>query len=309
MTRSQAFRRLLNTPLVEWVARGRARQIARDLKWGEGPAWLPDRDLWLWSDIPNDRMLCWNERDGLQDFRRPSFFSNGNSVARDGSLLTCEHGARRVSRTDRQGHYSVICDSFDGGRLNSPNDIVEALNGRIWFTDPTYGIISDVEGYRAPSEQARNRVYSVDPGSGEVRAQIETLSMPNGLCFTPDGRRIYVSDTGADMGPEVPFDPAGPRHVFAFDLDDRGDAIDNGQLFMTAGTGVPDGLRCDEEGFLWVSTGRGLECFAPDGTLEGVLETPEILSNLSFGGEDGHMMLLALSNSAYLLSAREDRPA
>lgn len=300
-SRSLRFRSLLGRSLEDLVREARAVRVAADLRWGEGPAFWPARGHWVFSDIPNNRVLAWGPT-GLSTFRAPSNFANGSTVSADGSLLTCEHGTRRVVRTTAAGATQVVCDAFDGRRLNSPNDVVEHVDGSIWFSDPTYGILSDVEGYRAPSEQGVNRVYRVDPATGAVTAEVESLRMPNGLCFSPDGRRLYVADSGADMGPETPFAPEGPRHVYVFELGPDGRVAGGGDIFAEASSGVPDGLRCDDLGYLWAATGRGLECFRPDGAREGVLETPETLSNLAFGGAHGGEMMLALATSAFLLT-------
>jgi len=295
---SAALRALLGRSLQDIVADGQATRVASDLKWGEGPVFFASLGLWVFSDIPNNRMLSWESKDGIQTFRSPSNFANGNSLAHDGALLTCEHGTRRISRTDQNGSYNVLCSHFEGKRLNSPNDIVQHPDGAIWFSDPTYGILSDVEGYRAVPEQAFNRVYRLDISSGALTAEISSLKMPNGLCFSPDGMSLYVADSGADMGPEVPFDEHGPREVYIFQLSSEGHVTGPGKIFARASKGVPDGIRCDVEGFLWVSTALGLECFDRDGAHVGVLQTPETLANLAFG--DGSVML-TLANSAYLI--------
>lgn len=292
------LRSLLGRTLLELVADGRAQCIATDLKWGEGPAFVAARGLWVFSDIPNNRMLSWSRSEGLRTFRAPSNFANGNSIDNSGALLTCEHGTRRVSRTDSDGNYSVLCSHYAGKRLNSPNDIVQHRDGSIWFSDPTYGILTDVEGYRAPSEQTANRVYRLDVVSGDLSAEVSSLKMPNGLCFSPDGMTLYVADSGADMGPEVPFNEHGPREVHLFQLSADMRVQGPGKVFARVSRGVPDGIRCDAEGFLWVSSGQGLECFASDGTRLGVIETPQTLANLAFG--DGSA-LLAMANSAYLI--------
>jgi gluconolactonase len=257
----------------------------------------------VFSDIPNNRMLSWSRREGLGTFRAPSQFSNGNTIGLDGALLTCEHGTRRVTRTAPDGGYDVLCSHFEGRRLNSPNDIVQHGDGSIWFSDPTYGILSDVEGHRAPAEQTANRVYRLDPLSGEISSQVDSLKMPNGLCFSPDGRTLYVADSGADMGPEVPFNNTGPREVYSFPLSPQGRVCGPGSVFARASKGVPDGIRCDDEGNVWVSTGLGVECFAATGARLGVIQTPETVANLSFGGEAANSILLTLASSAYLLEA------
>jgi gluconolactonase len=296
------FRRLLGHDLDSLTQAGIARPVAKDLAWGEGPVWFAAAAAWIFSDIPNNRMLAWSERDGLTVFRSPSEFANGNTLAADGAVLTCEHGTRRISRTAPDGAYRVVCDAYAGKRLNSPNDLVEHRDGSIWFSDPTYGIVSDVEGYRADSEQGANRVYRCDPATGVATAQVDSLKMPNGLCFTPDGRTLYVADSGADMGPDIAFDPQGPREVQAFAIGPDGNVAGPGRFFARATRGVPDGLRCDAQGYLWMATGLGAECFDADGRRVGAVATPETLANLAFGGPDGDQMLLALANSAYLLT-------
>ena len=299
--RFEGLRSLLGHSLEALVSQGRATCIASGLRWGEGPAWFAARGSWVFSDIPNNRMLSWNRHDGLSTFRAPSQFANGNTIGLDGSLLTCEHGTRRITRTAPDGRYDVLCSRFEGRRLNSPNDIVQRGDGSIWFSDPTYGILSDVEGCRAPAEQTANRVYRLDPCNGEISAQVDSLKMPNGLCFSPDGKTLYVADSGADMGPEVPFNDAGPREVYSFPLSEQGRVCGIGVMFARASKRVPDGIRCDDEGEVWVATGLGVECFAPSGARLGVIETLETVSNLCFGGEAGTSILLTLATSAYLL--------
>lgn len=299
--RAARFRAMLGSSLNDLVAAGRAESIATDLRWGEGPAYVAAWDVWVFSDIPNNRMLSWSREHGLATFRSPSNFANGNSVSADGALLTCEHGTRSVVRTEKNGTSRVLCREFAGRRLNSPNDLVEHPDGSVWFSDPTYGILSDVEGYRAPSEQSANRVYRWDPRTGELSAQVSALRQPNGLCFSPDHRTLYIADSGADMGPEVAFDENGPREVHAFALLD-GRVASAGRVLARAAKGVPDGIRCDDDGYLWVSTGLGLECFDPQGRRVGVIETPDTASNLCFGGANGGSLLIALASSVYILS-------
>lgn len=300
--RSSLYRSMLDRSLRELTAQGIARCIAQHLRWGEGPAYFAACGVWVFSDIPNDRLLSWSGQQGLSTFRAPSNFANGNTISAAGDLLTCEHGSRRVTRTTADGRYDVLCTEFAGRRLNSPNDLVEHADGSLWFSDPTYGILSDVEGHRAPSEQSANRVYRLDPATGGLTPEVISLAMPNGLCFSPDGRTLYVADSGADMGPEVPFNEEGPREVYAFAIADDGHVTGDGRAFARASRGVPDGIRCDEEGYLWVSTGLGLECFDSRGVRLGAIETPATLANLSFGGTDGMSLMLTLATSAYLLS-------
>jgi gluconolactonase len=298
-TGSALFRTLLGQSIAELAKDGHARLLASDLGWGEGPVYIPHHDRWIFSDIPNNRMFAWSERDGLSIFRQPSHYANGNSLARNHDLLTCEHGSRSVTRTSERG-ITTLCTRFGGGRLNSPNDLVAASDGAIWFTDPSYGILSDVEGTRSDSEQEDCRVYRLEPDTGVLTAEISNLRMPNGLCFSPDERTLYVADSGADMGPNVPFDPDGPKDIFTFAIS-HGRVDGAGAHFTTVIRGVPDGLRCDEDGFLWAATGAGLECFHCSGMRQGVIATPETASNLCFGGKHGAELLVTLATSAYLL--------
>ncbi len=279
-------------------------EIANDLKCGEGPAWLNDHGLWIFSDIPANRMLAYDARNGLRSFREPSEFSNGNFARKDGGFLTCEHLTRRLTRTLRTGSIEVVCDQYESKRLNSPNDVIEDSLGNVWFTDPTYGIISDEEGKKADPEQARNRVYSVDRWTGDVTAQIDALSMPNGLCLSPDERHLFVGDSGAEQGPELGYDPDGPRSVYKYALTQSGDIKGQGREFCRVAEGVPDGVRCDQEGNLWVATGAGIECFDGNGNSIGVIATPDTATNLCFGGENNQSLLLTTTKSAYLIGSQ-----
>jgi gluconolactonase len=294
------FRALLGSSLVRLIEAGFAHVVARDLRWGEGPAWLPDRQVWIFSDIPNDRILQWSPASGLSVYRHPARFANGNFVCRNGDLLTCEHGSRSVVRASGAGVITVLCDRYGEGHLNSPNDVVEKADGTIWFTDPSYGILSDVEGHKAASEQEHCRVYCFDPRSAILSSQIESLKMPNGLCFSSDEETLFVADSGAAMGPDVAFQPAGPRDVFAFSLSDgavRGDP----RWAARVTTGVPDGIRCDADDYLWMATGSGIDCIAPDGRPIGSIDTPETASNLAFGGPLGSQLLVTLATSVYVI--------
>lgn len=297
---ASAFRALLGSSLVRLIDAGFAQVVARDLRWGEGPAWLPDRQVWIFSDIPNDRILQWSPISGLAMYRHPARFANGNFVCLNGDLLTCEHGSRSVVRSNVSGDITVLCDRYGQGQLNSPNDVVERADGTIWFTDPSYGILSDVEGRKAPSEQDHCRVYCFDPRNAVLSSQIESLRMPNGLCFSSDQDTLFVADSGADMGPEVAFQPAGPRDVFAFSLSDG--AVKGGPRWVArAMTGVPDGIRCDADDFLWMATGSGIDCIAPDGRPIGSIDTPETASNLAFGGPLRSQILVTLATSVCLI--------
>ncbi|MDR5821947.1 SMP-30/gluconolactonase/LRE family protein [Caballeronia sp. LZ043] len=261
--------------------------------WAEGPVYFPASDLLIWSDIPNNRMLRWAPGMGVGVYRAPSNYSNGNTRDREGRLVSCEHGARRVTRTEHDGSVTVLADKFEGKRLNSPNDVIVDSRGEIWFTDPDYGILSDYEGYRADSEIGRCNVYRVTE-NGQVRIACDDFVKPNGLAFSPDETKLYVADSGASH------DDAAPRHIRVFDVAADG-ALRNGRVFIEMQSGVPDGMRLDEHGNVWTSADDGVHCYAPDGTLLGKILIPEVVANLTFGGFNRNRLFIAATSSIYSL--------
>lgn len=262
-------------------------------RWAEGPVWFKDGNYLLWSDIPNHRIMRYIPEAGVSVYRANSNYSNGNTRDRQGRLVTCEHGKRRVTRTEIDGSITVIADSFEGKRLNSPNDVVVHSNGSVWFTDPTYGILSDYEGYKATPEQETHNVYRVDPATGAVEAVVRDFIQPNGLAFSPDETRLYVADSGG-KGDDA------PRHIRVFDVIEGRKLVDAG-VFCTIDDGVPDGFRFDVEGNLWTSAADGVHCFAPDGTLLGKIRVPERVANLTFGGIKGNRLFIAATSSIYAI--------
>ncbi|KUF09960.1 SMP-30/gluconolactonase/LRE family protein [Pseudoponticoccus marisrubri] len=268
----------------------RLDRIAEGFTWTEGPVWFGDRDCLLFSDIPSRRILSWSEATGTSTYRAESGFNNGNTRDRQGRLVGCRHGARDVVRTEPDGRLTVLADRFEGKRLNSPNDVVVSADGAVWFTDPTYGIISDFEGYRAEPEQAARNVFRLSP-EGDLSVVVDDFTQPNGLCFSPDESLLYIAESGSSHDDSVP----SVIRVFGVDggrLEDRG-------VFATIDTGLPDGMRCDTHGNLWSSAADGVHCFAPDGTLLGKILVSEIVSNLCFGGPDGHRMFITATTSVY----------
>ena len=266
-------------------------RLATGCRWAEGPVWFGDRETLLWSDIPNDRIMGWCEATGEFVFRKPSNFANGHTRDREGRLLSCEHGARRVTRTEHDGTITVIADEHDGKRLNSPNDIVCRSDGTIWFTDPHYGIASNYEGHRAEQEQPCH-VYRVDPANGSIEAVLTDFACPNGIAFSPDERRLYVAETGPA------FEAEAERHIRCFDVDERG-GLTNDRVFHEVSPGVADGFRCDVHGHLWTSAGDGVHCLSPEGELLGKVRVPEIVSNVCFGGRGRHRLFITATTSVY----------
>jgi len=277
------------------IPTARLEKLAEGCRWAEGPAYFPAGRYLVWSDVPNDRMLRYDETTGhVGVFRHPSGYSNGNTVDREGRLVTCEHGTRRVTRTEHDGSITVIASQFDGKRLNSPNDVVVRSDGSIWFTDPAYGIDSDYEGHKAESEIGACHVYRVDPSSGAVSLVADDFVRPNGLAFSPDETRLYVADTGATHEPD------GPRHIRVFDVDEAG-RLHNGRLFATCTEGLFDGFRLDEAGRIWTSAGDGVHCYDPDGTLLGKILFPEIVANVVFGGPKRNRLYVCATTSLYAI--------
>jgi gluconolactonase len=261
--------------------------------WAEGPAYFPAGRYLVWSDIPNNRMLRYNEcNNEVSVFRSPSRHSNGNTVDRQGRLVSCEHSGRRVSRTEHDGGITSIAERYQGKRLNSPNDVVVKSDGSIWFTDPTYGIDSDYEGDRAESEIGASYVYRVDAQNGEIRVTADNFHKPNGLAFSPDEKKLYIADTGRSHGKDL------PAHIRVFDVRDDG-TLSGGRVFADCTAGLFDGFRIDTAGRLWSSSAEGVHCFDPDGTLIGKLLVPEVVSNVCFGGPKRNRLFICGTTSLY----------
>ncbi len=259
-------------------------------RWAEGPVWFGDGGFLVWSDIPNNRMLRWVPDLGVGVFRADSNFANGNTRDREGRLVTCEHGGRRVTRTEPDGTITVIADSYDGRRLNSPNDVVVKSDGTIWFTDPTYGIMSDYEGHKSESEQDGCYVFRVDPATAEVVIVADDFVKPNGLAFSPDEQRLYVADSG------LSHDPDGPHHIREFEVTSS-NMLRGGGVFVEVSPGVPDGFRLDVEGNLWSSAQDGVHCFDSHGHPLGRIKLPQMVSNLTFGGPKRNRLFITSTHA------------
>ena len=272
-------------------------QLATGMRWAEGPVWFGDGRYLLCSDIPNHRIIKWEEETGaVSIFRKPSNFANGHTRDRQGRLITCEHGGRRVVRTEYDGSITVLMDSFDGKRLNSPNDVVVKSDASIWFTDPPFGLLGNYEGYKAEPELDMN-VYRIDGATGKASIVAEGVLGPNGLCLSPDEKILYVIESRG-----VP-----TRKILAYDVAASGDKVSNKRVFVDAGPGTPDGMRADIDGNLWCGWGMGdpeldgVVVYAPDGVLIGRIALPERCANLCFGGLKRNRLFMAASQSIYAL--------
>jgi gluconolactonase len=280
------------------VGNAAVERLYTGTRWAEGPVWFADGRYLLFSDIPNNRMLRWLEETGeVTVFRSPSNYSNGNSRDRQGRLITCEHDTRRVTRTEYDGTITVLIDRFHDKKLNAPNDVAVHSDGAIWFSDPGYGIMSNYEGHKAPFELPAN-VYRLDPKTGDATVVATDLDKPNGLCFSPDEKRLYIADTG------IPKRPGDPRPIRVYDVVD-GARLRNGRMFANMSPGSSDGIRCDVDGNLWSAAGwaaegfNGVHVFAPDGTLIGKIHLPETCANLCFGGAKKNRLFMVASQSLY----------
>ncbi|AIG75111.1 Hypothetical protein AJAP_11105 [Amycolatopsis japonica] len=275
----------------EWMQR-----LHTGCRWTEGPAYFPAGRYLVFSDIPNDRVLRWDETTGAVGvFREPAGFHNGHTVDRQGRLVSCEQGNRRVTRTEHDGTTTVLAGTYQGKRFNSPNDVVESSDGAIWFTDPSYGIDSDYEGHQAESEIGACHVYRVDPVDGSVRIVADDFSRPNGLAFSLDESLLYIADTRQN-----------PSHIRVFSVDDG--RLSGGEVFATSDAGGFDGVRLDAAGRVWAAAHDGLHCFAPDGTRIGKLRVPEVCSNLTFGGPRRNDLFITASSSVYTLRVNFSAP-
>jgi gluconolactonase len=280
------------------VANAAVERLYTGTRWAEGPVWFGDGRYFLFSDIPNNRMLRWQEETGeVSTFRSPSNYSNGNYRDRQGRLLTCEHDTRRLTRTEYDGTVTVLTDHFQGKPLNAPNDLAVHSDGAIWFTDPGYGIMSNYEGHKATFELPDN-VYRLDPKTREVTVVVGDLDKPNGICFSPDEKKLYIVDTG------VPKRSGDPHPIYVYDVVD-GVRLTNRRLFVNMAPGTSDGIRCDVDGNLWSAAGwgpedyNGVHVFAPEGTLIGKIHLAEDCANLCFGGSKKNRLFMAASQSLY----------
>ncbi len=274
------------------VANAPLQRLHTGMLWAEGPVYFADLGVLLASDIPNEQILRFVDGQPPTVFRQPSGKANGNTRDRQGRLLTCESGNRRVTRTERDGRLTVIADNYHGKRFNSPNDIVVHTDESIWFTDPDYGILSDYTGDKAESELGKRCVFRFEPREGRLSIATDELDKPNGLAFSPDEKTLYVADSGATHRQD------GPHEIVAFDAGDDG-RLSGKRVFAVIDPGVPDGFRVGVDGNIWTAAADGVHCFAPDGELIGKILTPETATNLTFGGPKHNRMFITAAASVY----------
>ena len=263
-------------------ANAKVTKLADGFGFTEGPVWIPrDGGYLVFSDIPNNQLKKWSAKDGVSIFRQPSQNANGNTLDRQGQIVTAEHSGRRISRMEKDGSLTTVVDRFDGKRFNSPNDVVVKSDGTFWFTDPPYGLPKGQD-----KEQDGNYVYRFDPATKRTTIVVKDFNMPNGLSFSPDEKKLYVADSG------------NPHHIRVFNVAKDG-TLDGGSVFAVIEKGGPDGIRCDRQGRVWSSSGTGADIFAPDGSVIAKINLPKAGANLCFGGKDGKTLFITAREGLY----------
>lgn len=272
----------------------RLENLGGGFRLAEGPVWLADVECLLVADVPNNRVMRWTESGGLAVFRQPSDYANGHTRDREGRILNCSHLRHGIERTEFDGRRHLLVDRYRAKRLNSPNDLAVKSDGTIWFSDPFYGLVTDYEGVKREAELPPN-LYRFDPRDGSLEVVADDFQSPNGVCFSPDERRLYVSESGA------PFASDPIQHIRVFDVSADGAQLSNARVFYKVSPGFTDGLRCDEDGNVWSSAGDGVHCIDPAGTLLGKIKVPAIVSNLTFGGRQRSRLFICGSQNLYAI--------
>jgi gluconolactonase len=277
-----------------FVGHARVERLWTGGRWSEGPAWFGGGRYLLWSDLPNNRIMRYDDTDGsVSVFRQPSGYANGNTVDLQGRLITCEHYNRRVTRTEHNGSITVLAEAFNGKRLNSPNDVVVKSDQSIWFTDPDYGIIADYEGKIDHKEQDGCHVYRIDPHTMAVTQVADDFDHPNGLAFSKDEKHLFIADSGGTEGQNR------PKHIRRFDVDASGQTLGSSIVFAECPSGFFDGFRIDQQDRIWASCAEGVICYRQDGQLIGKIKIPEMVANLTFGGAQRNRLFICGTTSLY----------
>ena len=275
-----------NTNLFEtYIKTKEFKKIYNGTLWAEGPCYIPHKDILVWSDNPNNRMMKL-ENGEVSEFRNPSNFVNGNTLDIEGNLISCSHGGRCIYKTDNDLNVSILVDKFEDKKLNSPNDVCVKSDGTIWFTDPPYGIISDYEGYPGEQEYGGCYVFRFNPKTNRLDIITKNLNRPNGICFSQDEKKLYIADTGENI-----------KCLYVFDVINN--EIYNQKLVYDFKPFFSDGFRCDKDGNIWTSAGKGIKCFNSNSELIGQLLLPELVSNLEFGGPEGNILYVTATSTLY----------
>ena len=281
-----------NTDLFKsYIKTTEFKQLFNDTLWAEGPCYIPHKDMLVWSDIPNNRMMKLVNGQ-VSEFRNPSNFCNGNTIDNDENLISCSHGGRCIYKTGDELNVSVVVDQFDGKKFNSPNDVCVKSDNTIWFTDPPYGILSDYEGYPGEQEYGGCYVFCFNTKKNILKVITTNLDRPNGITFSHDEKKLYIADTGENI-----------KCLYVFDVE--GDLISNQKLVYDFKPFFSDGFRCDKDGNIWTSAGKAIKCFNPQNELIGQLILPELVSNLEFGGKEGNTLYVTATSSLYAMELNQ----
>tara|TARA_B100000408_G_scaffold31996_1_gene23831 strand:+ start:121 stop:1056 length:936 start_codon:yes stop_codon:yes gene_type:complete len=281
-----------NTDLFKsYIKTTEFKQLFNDTLWAEGPCYIPHKDMLVWSDNPNNRMMKLVNGQ-VSEFRNPSNFCNGNTIDNDENLISCSHGGRCIYKTDDELNVSVVVDQFDGKKFNSPNDVCVKSDNTIWFTDPPYGILSDYEGYTGEQEYEGCYVFCFNTKKNILKVITTNLDRPNGIAFSHDEKKLYIADTGENI-----------KCLYIFDVE--GDLISNQKLVYDFKPFFSDGFRCDKDGNIWTSAGKAIKCFNPQNELIGQLILPELVSNLEFGGKEGNILYVTATSSLYAMELNQ----
>ncbi len=272
-------------------------QVATGAVWSEGPVYFPEDESVVWSDSHGDRLLRWSTSQGVEVLRQPSHYQSGNYRDREGRLVSCSSGDRAIIRREHSGEWKTLVDRYQDKRFNSPNDLVVKRDGTIWFSDPNYGLTQPNQGYGGEQEQPGCFVYRFDPETNEIDAIVTDMLRPNGLTFSPDEQLLYVSDTAAFNIPQA------PHHIRVYEVI-RDRQVANGRVFAVINPGQPDGMRVDALGHVFTSSADSVQVYAPDGTRLGKILTPEVCSNLTFGGVGGNRLFITAGKSLYVIDLK-----
>ena len=267
------------------------QQIYNGTLWAEGPCYIPHKDMLVWSDNPNNRMMKLLNGE-VSEFRNPSNFCNGNTLDNNENLISCSHGGRCIYKTDDDLNVSILVDSYKDKKLNSPNDVCVKSDDTIWFTDPPYGILSDYEGYPGKQEYGGCYVFRFNPILNKLDVMTKNLDRPNGIAFSHDEKKIYIADTGENV-----------KCLYVFDVLEN--EITNQKLVYDFKPFFSDGFRCDKDGNIWTSAGKAIKCFNKDNQLIGQILVPELVSNLEFGGKEGNILYVTATSSLYRMELNQ----
>ncbi len=272
-------------------------RLGGDCVWAEGPAWLPDHEAVIWSDVRRNRIMRWTEAAGVEVEQTDVEFTNGRTLDLEGRVVVCSQGHRRIERVEHDGTITPLVSTYQGARLNSPNDVVVKSDGSIWFSDPPYGILTSEEGHAAEPDLPGCYVFRFDPATGDTTIVTDLLVHPNGLAFSVDESVLYISDSSGAV------DPAGNHHIMAFDVE-NGSELHNPRVFAEITPGLPDGFRVDRTGHVFTSAGDGIHVLTEEGNRIGKIPIPEVTSNCVFGGPDGTDLFMTATTSLYRVRTR-----